>query len=173
MVSVSREAGRNVVSVTKQRKDSLFVGKLDSIGVAKCAVGRCVVATKTIRAKAPVGRVTGKVIQDAEYGSSYCMDLSDGTTLEPAAPFRFLNHACEPNCELVLWKVPKTGKKYSLEIWVHTLRRINEGEELTIDYGWTADMAIPCQCDSPNCREWVVAEEELHLIKKRRRRTPK
>jgi hypothetical protein len=161
------------VSLTKQRSKPLFKGKLDSINVAKCAVGRCLLATETIRRGTALGRVTGQVVSDEDYGSEYCMDLSDGTVLEPAAPFRYLNHACEPNCELILWRVPREGKKFGLEIWVHSLQKLVAGEELTIDYGWPADMAIPCQCKSANCRQWVVAEEELAFIKKRRRKTPK
>lgn len=162
-----------VVTLTKQRKKSLFQGKLESVGVAKGIVGRCVVATGPIRAKTAVGRVTGKVVNEADYGSEYCMDLSNGTVLEPAAPFRYLNHACEPNCELALWEVPGEGNDLSLEVWLHSLRKIAIGEELTIDYGWPASEAIPCQCNSANCREWVVAEEELPLIKKKRRKSPK
>jgi hypothetical protein len=126
-------------------------------------------ATDAIRARTPVGRVKGKVIPDGDYSSEYCIDLSNGTVLEPAAPFKFLNHACEPNCELVLWKVPHpVNDTYTLEVWLHTLRRIKPDEELTIDYAWPASVAIPCLCNSANCRNWIVAAEELPLVKKRR-----
>jgi len=162
-----------VVSLTKQGTESLFKGKYQSIGVAKCVVGRCVMATRLIRGRTAVGRVTGKVVKNVDYGSEYCIDLTNGTALEPAAPFRYLNHACEPNCELVLWKVPRDNKKFTLEVWIHSLRKIASGEELTIDYGWSASDAIPCQCQSANCRQWVVAAEELPLIKQRRRRMAK
>ena len=120
-----------------------------------------------------VGRVTGKVIQNSDYGSEYCIDLSNGTALEPAAPFKYLNHSCEPNCELVLWRVPWDTGEVTLEVWLHTLRRVRADEELTIDYAWPATAAIPCQCNSANCREWVVAAEELPLVKRRRARAPK
>lgn len=166
-----RKLREKSVSATKQ--DSLFKGKLKSIRVAHCDVGRCLVAKKPIRRSKAVGHVQGKVIKNSKYGSEYCIDLGNGTSLEPAAPFRYLNHACEPNCELVLWRVPwKTGEA-SREVWLHTLRRIEEGEELTIDYAWPATAAIPCQCNSANCREWVVAEEELPLVKRRRKKKPR
>jgi len=29
----------------------------------------------------------------------YCMDIGNGRVLEPHAPFRYVNHSCEPNCE--------------------------------------------------------------------------
>lgn len=44
---------------------------------------------------------------------------------------RFLNHSCEPNCQLFEGRV---GVKYRLA-FVETLREILSGEELTIDYG--------------------------------------
>lgn len=162
------------MSLTKQRApkpkaEPLFEGKLKSIRAAKWTIGQCLMATDAIRARTPVGRVKGKVIPDGDYSSEYCIDLSNGTVLEPAAPFRFLNHACEPNCELILWKVPHpVNDTYSLEVWLHTLRRIKSDEELTIDYAWPASVAIPCLCNSENCRNWIVAAEELPLIKKRR-----
>jgi uncharacterized protein len=161
------------VSVTKQRApkqkaEPLFEGKLKSIRVAKWSVGQCLTATDALRARTAIGRVKGKVIRDGDYSSEYCIDLSNGTVLEPAAPFKFLNHACEPNCELILWKVPQDDDTYTLEIWLHTLRKIKPDEELTIDYAWPASVAIPCLCNSENCRNWIVAAEELPLIKKRR-----
>jgi hypothetical protein len=45
--------------------------------------------------------VSGWVISDPNYGSDYCIDAGDGKVLEPAAPFCYLNHACEPNCQLM------------------------------------------------------------------------
>jgi hypothetical protein len=53
---------------------------------------------------------------------------------------------------------------------VETLRSIVAGEELTIDYGWPAEQAIPCGCGAEDCRGWVVAEEELHRLPKKSRR---
>jgi SET domain-containing protein len=44
------------------------------------------------------------------------------------------------------------------------LRDIRPDEQLTIDYAWPADSAIPCGCDSPNCRGWVVDADERHLV---------
>jgi hypothetical protein len=159
------------VSATKT--NSLFKGKLKSIRVANCAVGRCLLATAPIRKNTAVGQVRGKVIKSSEYGSEYCIDLSDGTSLEPTAPFRYLNHACEPNCELVLWRVPWNTGEVTHEIWLHTLRRITDGEELTIDYAWPASAAIPCQCNSANCRQWIVDVMELPLLQRKLKRRPK
>jgi len=48
----------------------------------------------------PIARVSGQIIRDPDYGSDYCIDAGDGKVLEPSAPFCYLNHACEPNCQL-------------------------------------------------------------------------
>ena len=50
------------------------------------------------------------------------------------------------------------------EIWIEAIAEINPGDQLTIDYGWPADSAIPCRCGAINCRGWIVAEEELELM---------
>jgi SET domain-containing protein len=85
--------------------------------------------------------------------------------LVPKAPFRFLNHSCRPNCELFDWEDdkpdPKTGVK---DLYLGVIRKVKAGAELTIDYSWPADFAIPCHCGSKKCRGYIVAEEELHLV---------
>jgi hypothetical protein len=54
------------------------------------------------------------------------------------------------------------------EVYVEALCDIPKGEEVRIDYKWAAFGAIKCLCGSHACRGWVVAEEELHLLKKPR-----
>jgi hypothetical protein len=63
---------------------------------------------------------------------------------------RFINHSCEPNCESVT---------HGQRIWVHALRDIKQGEELTYDYNLTGEDddgreadQYPCQCGSAGCR---------------------
>jgi hypothetical protein len=48
----------------------------------------------------PIGRVPGKMIIDPNYGSDYCINAGEDKVLEPAPPFCYLNHSCEPNCLL-------------------------------------------------------------------------
>ena len=79
--------------------------------------------------------------------------------MDPEPPFRYLNHSCEPNCALYYWE-----KKDEPCLYVETLRRVEADEELTIDYAWAAESAIPCLCGSANCRGWVVAKEELDQV---------
>ena len=107
----------------------------------------------------------GKVIGDDDYDPAYCVDLGEFGVLDPTAPFRYLNHSCEPNCELVAWETEELP-----EIWVHVLRTIRPGDQLTIDYAWHAEAAIPCLCGSPNCRGYVVDANQMHKVKRGKRR---
>ncbi|MDP6443965.1 MAG: SET domain-containing protein-lysine N-methyltransferase [Pirellulaceae bacterium] len=130
----------------------------DYVRVMPARIGLGVFATETIPADKCVGIVCGEVFEDHE--SDYCMDLDDGTVLEPFAPFRYINHSCNPNCEIVVWDRP--GHPNTL--WIESSRMIEVGEELTLDYGWPAAGAIRCGCLSDNCRGWIVDETELGLL---------
>jgi uncharacterized protein len=65
---------------------------------------------------------------------------------------RFINHSCDPNCESV------TIRRH---VYIHALRDIEAGEELTYDYWYTTDESYtiedlrriyPCRCKAPTCR---------------------
>lgn len=113
-----------------------------------------------------LGWMEGFIIRDSEYSSDYCIDLGDDYCLEPDGTFRYLNHSCEPNCELyMIEETEEHGPLVLPRISVETLREINIGEQLTIDYGWPAENAIPCGCGAKTCRGWVVSADELHLVK--------
>jgi len=64
---------------------------------------------------------------------------------------RFVNHACEPNCESVI---------EDARVFIDAIRRIRSGEELTYDYqiqrepGDPADIdaIFACRCGTPGCR---------------------
>jgi len=141
------------------------------IRVGKVTYGRAVFATTDIPAEAVVGSVTGRVIADAGYASAHCIDLGGHLSLEPRTPFRYLNHSCSPNCQLLLVDQSyPDGTEAPADVQLETLRPIALGEELTIDYAWSADGAIPCLCGSRRCRGWVVAAEELPKLLRRPQR---
>jgi SET domain-containing protein len=65
---------------------------------------------------------------------------------------RFINHSCEPNCEVVIER---------RRVFVHAVRDIEEGEELFYDYWYMTDESYsledlrriyPCRCGSETCR---------------------
>lgn len=109
-----------------------------------------------------MGRVAGAIVRGADYESDYCIDLGPELALEPGPPFRFANHSCEPNCRFVVETAGAGGL-----VWFETLRGIAAGEELTVDYAWPADQAIPCGCGSRKCRGWITRDGEAWLPEQR------
>ncbi|MDN3918761.1 SET domain-containing protein [Roseateles violae] len=69
---------------------------------------------------------------------------------------RWINHACEPNCE---------ADEVDGRVFVKALRDLRPGEELFYDYGLTIDerytpklkKEYACHCGSPNCRGTMLA----------------
>jgi uncharacterized protein len=65
---------------------------------------------------------------------------------------RYINHSCEPNCEVVIER---------RRVFIHALRDIRAGEELTYDYWYLTDESYtmddlrriyPCRCGTEGCR---------------------
>lgn len=141
--------------------------RLQSIEIAETPYGLGVFAKRRFKGGKVVGEVRGKYIDDPDYGSHYCIDLGIGVSMEPIAPFRFLNHSCDPNCILML--PPDGDPGYARKrpkIKLETLREIEVGEQMTIDYAWPADAAIPCGCQSKHCRGWIVDVAQLAQVRR-------
>ena len=133
-----------------------------SVCIRRTPIGHGVFAGRAYRPAQAIGRIPGRVIEDPAYDSPYCIELAPGRMMEPFAPFRYLNHSCEPNAEIC----HPAATSAATGLWLKAVRPISAGEELTIDYRWPAEMAVPCRCESPNCRGWVVDEEELDLVQR-------
>ena len=86
------------------------------------------------------------------------MGFRDGA-IEPDPPYRFINHSCDPNCELIEWEITGEEGKPFYELWLHTLRAVAPGEELTIDYAANGPVktehSAVCLCGSPRCRGFI------------------
>ncbi|MCE9630885.1 MAG: SET domain-containing protein-lysine N-methyltransferase [Planctomycetia bacterium] len=126
-------------------------------------VGRGVFARRRIASGIVLAEIHGTILDDHPEDSSYVMELPGGRLLDPAAPLRFVNHSCDPNCEIFYWEA-EPGDTEEERLWLQTIRPIESGAELLIDYSWPADAAIPCRCGALNCRGWIVDPEELHLV---------
>ena len=138
--------------------------ELDTIKLGDTPYGKGVFASKKIKGGMPVGKIEGEFHPDKKYDSEYCMSFNDGA-LEPEEPYRFVNHSCEPNCELVeLVVADQNSGKVFHELWIYALTDIKRGEQLTLDYAWPYTDAIECQCGSPNCRGWIVAADEVEKV---------
>ncbi len=131
----------------------------EDLEIKNCEFGRGLFTKREFVEKEIIGLLTGKVIDDPNYHSEYCIELDDHFSLEPFEPFRFLNHCCEPNAEIFSYEDDTFA-----DIFLIAIRNIPEGQEVLIDYAWPADSAAPCYCESLNCRGWIVAEEEIHMV---------
>lgn len=127
-------------------------------------VGRGVFARRILRSGLVVAEIGGDVLDEHPEDHSYVMELPSGRLLEPCAPLRFLNHSCDPNCELFYWWDEEDKGVPEDRLWLQTIRQIAPGEQLLIDYGWPADASIPCRCGSDVCRGWIVDPAERHLL---------
>jgi hypothetical protein len=90
---------------------------------------------------------------DGSEGPPLYYDLADQT--------RWINHSCDPNCEVDSAYDPVTG---TVTPWWVARRDIEIGEELTYDYAFSGHLAEPCNCGTAKCRGLIVDDEELHLV---------
>lgn len=134
------------------------------IRIEETSVGKGVFAQRAMRADVVVGEIFGDVLDEHPADPSYCMELQSGRLLEPGAPLRFVNHSCEPNCELFYWVDEESDAPIEDRLWLQTIRSISAGEEMTIDYCWPADAAIRCCCQSTSCRGWIVDPDEYDQL---------
>lgn len=79
---------------------------------------------------------------------------------------RFVNHSCAPNCETVI----KDGR-----VFIHALRTIQPGEELSYDYQIQREPGDPpeideifaCRCGAPTCRgTMLIGPPPRHRVKR-------
>jgi hypothetical protein len=69
---------------------------------------------------------------------------------------RWINHACEPNCQ---------AEEIGSRVFIHALRDLAPGEELSYDYGLVIDERrtarlrnqYACRCGSARCRGTMLA----------------
>jgi hypothetical protein len=136
-----------------------------AVRIGATPYGKGVFAKRRFKRREVIGEIQGAVIDDPNYGSNYCMDFDGRRVLEPSGFFRYVNHSCEPNCELVsdiAWDEDACVATHRM--YLTALADIPSGEQLTIDYAWPAAYAIRCQCSSPTCRGWIVDPNELEEV---------
>jgi hypothetical protein len=92
----------------------------------------------------------------------YIFELNEHYALDGKTPknlARYINHSCAPNCE-----VENTGRT----IWIVAARDIEEGEELSYNYGYPLDgyENHPCNCGAKQCCGYIVARQYWGQIKR-------
>ncbi|CAD6193958.1 unnamed protein product [Caenorhabditis auriculariae] len=128
---------------------------------AKCGWG--VRSSVDIPEGAFVGEYTGELINDDEAAlrkdNTFLFETVIGMeTYTIDAKFygnytRFINHSCEPNVKVanVCWDA---CQDQLVHMCLFSVKEIETGEELTIDYGdaWWINKKFPCLCESSSCR---------------------
>lgn len=123
-----------------------------------------------VRTKLPIEKGTyileyvGEVVTEREFKERmatiylndthhYCLHLDGGLVIDGqrmGSDCRFVNHSCEPNCEMQKWSVNGLSR-----MALFAKRNISAGEELTYDYNFSLfnpSEGQPCRCNTPNCR---------------------
>ncbi len=75
-------------------------------------------------------------------------------------PARYINHACETNCESDVIRG---------HIWIIATKEIKKGEELFYDYGYNLDNweEHKCLCGKKSCIGYIVAKNLRWRVKKK------
>ncbi|KAL3148229.1 hypothetical protein ABBQ38_013701 [Trebouxia sp. C0009 RCD-2024] len=114
----------------------------------------------------------GEVLEEEEYHRRkgyyldslqrhyYFMNVGNGEVVDACRKGglgRFINHSCEPNCEVQKWVV-QDGE---ITIGLFTLRNIPADTELTFDYNFEryGDKPLKCLCGSASCKGFIGGKE--------------
>ena len=133
--------------------------------------GNGVFATEAIGKGERIVRYKGKVRShdevDEEYGDddedghTFLFTLNDDYVIDANVDgniARWINHSCKPNCESEI-EESANGKRHKDKVFIHALRNIRPGEELTYNYGIVLDephtarnkKLWACRCGAKNC----------------------
>jgi SET domain-containing protein len=132
--------------------------------------GKGVFATRKIDAGERIIEYTGERIDwpealrrtelsDAPVNHTFYFSLSDGNVIDGGShgnDARWINHACEPNCEAF----EEDGRVY-----IHALQDIEPGEELNYNYALEYEprhtaavkRLFECRCGKPSCPGTMLA----------------
>ncbi|XP_036326149.1 histone-lysine N-methyltransferase ash1 [Rhagoletis pomonella] len=123
-----------------------------------------------VRTKLPIKKGTyileyvGEVVTEREFKDRmgtiylndthhYCLHLDGGLVIDGhrmGSDGRFVNHSCQPNCEMQKWSVNGLSR-----MALFAKRNIEPGEEISYDYNFSLfnpSEGQPCRCNTPQCR---------------------
>lgn len=159
-------SNRAFTSLAKRmKKGGAFYVGVEVIGTAKRGFG--VRACRTFAPGDIIMEYTGEIISEAEcqrrmrevyFGQQcyYMMEFDKGLVIDgtKGSMARFVNHSCEPNCEVRMVNVGGTPRMgvFAGEGGVFT------GEELTYDYNFDnfGETRQTCYCGAPSCRGYLT-----------------
>jgi SET domain-containing protein len=103
-----------------------------SFAVKRTVTGLGLFTLKPIQKDRRIIEYKGRILTTEEADKSrgkYLFELDEKRTIDGSSrqnTARYINHSCRPNA-----KAYTTGRR----IWIWSLRAINAGEQITIDYG--------------------------------------
>lgn len=120
--------------------------------------GKGIFASKDIKKGEIIALIKGRVVnflvknkKDAQHGPDW-VGICHNTWIDPAEPFCYLNHSCNPNAGI-------KGKVETV-----ALKNIKKDEEITIDYSITEETVnwkMKCGCGSKGCRKIIQSIQFL------------
>jgi len=131
--------------------------------------GYGVFATRAFAAGEVVVHADGVVYDEGdEFDDTYALvvprddddDAAGLVFLDLADQTRWINHSCDPNCEVESTYDLGTQE---LRAWWVARRDIAIGEELTYDYAFIGAAAEPCGCGAASCRGLIVDPDPAEL----------
>jgi uncharacterized protein len=121
--------------------------------------GYGVIATRDIAPGEVIAIVDGVLWHaDDDLDDTYSLWLGDDWFYDMLDQTRWVNHSCDPNGEV------EAGVEDGGWARIVAIRPIRAGDEITYDYGFTADIAEPCRCGAGACRGYIIDPEELPLL---------
>tara|TARA_B100000787_G_scaffold72128_1_gene52988 strand:+ start:949 stop:1440 length:492 start_codon:yes stop_codon:yes gene_type:complete len=104
-----------------------------------------------------------KYLNKKNEGSVYIFELNKKYDIDGCPKYnnaRYINHSCEPNCEVDIIKN---------EIWISSVKKIKKGEELNYDYGYPFDKEDfkdhICKCGSNKCIGFIISQDDWKKYK--------
>jgi len=95
----------------------------------------------------------------------YCLAMDSKTVIDAqraGSECRFVNHSCDPNCEMQKWNV---NGLYRMAVFAK--RDILPGDEITYDYNFSlfdANQGQECKCGAVDCRGVIGGKGKDFLI---------
>ena len=103
-------------------------------------------------------------LHSEETGSVYIFELNSKYDIDGAVDYnkaRFINHSCNPNCQVDIIRD---------KIWISSIKKIKQGEELSYDYGYAFDKDDykdhVCKCGSIKCIGYIISSDDWNKFAK-------
>tara|TARA_Y100001970_G_scaffold281021_1_gene390973 strand:- start:288 stop:785 length:498 start_codon:yes stop_codon:yes gene_type:complete len=111
-----------------------------------------------------------KAEKNKKNGMVYVFELNKKYDIDGGVPSnyaRFINHSCDPNCEVEIT---------NNEIWISSIKKIKKYKELTYNYGYPFESDYEdhiCKCGSRKCVGYILSDDDWPKLKKHEKKRKK